>query len=430
MDVFLLDSQANSWGTTLDGVFASLGGNENPVLFPYHFLHATFPRIGGQVVQLRHQEHTTGVGFLFPHISPEPRRPDARTYMVRFHLLNTAGQVGHKEIALALKPGLGIGDMNVAFSLYDPLELHTYRATHHQIGPVDIGRPDAAEAQAIRDLQQQVWGSGLGSLYPADIHSVEFGLGTSLVARIDQQPVGFLLGFDKFGGYPLPADWQARFGGDWRIESQTLGVLPAYRGARLGFLLKQRQAELALQRGIQIINWTVDPLQWPNALLNFGRLRAIAFDFTPDYYPSFRNALNRLPTSRFSLTWLVGAPRVQQSLMALVETFKPIELHAHPMIIQVNQDWSTINYQANAAQIAIEIPANWTALQRDDFAVAERWRQATDRLFQHYIGARPGQYVVTDVAVAGEKRYLIAEQVSEALWERLVRPEGSIVNRL
>lgn len=75
-----------------------------------------------------------------------------------------------------------------------------------------------------------------------------------------------------------------------------MGVLPAYRGLRLGYLLKG-YAEHAVAQGICAIHLQFDPLQYVNAALNFGLLRAVSFTFTPDYYP-FRNALNRSPASR------------------------------------------------------------------------------------------------------------------------------------
>ena len=84
-------------------------------------------------------------------------------------------------------------------------------------------------------------------------------------------------------------------------------------GRGLATALKSAQAELARQAGIDVVNWTADPLQWPNAVLNFGRLRAVAFEFLPDYY-AFRNELNRVAASRVALTWLVDSPRVRQGL--------------------------------------------------------------------------------------------------------------------
>jgi predicted GNAT superfamily acetyltransferase len=322
----------------------------------------------------------------------------------------------------AIEAGLG----NVSLTIYNPHTAHTYAASHQWQGTLDIGRPDAAEAAAIRDLQQQVWGSPPEFLYPSDIHSVEFGLGTSLVARLEGNPVGFLFGFYKFGGYGLPADWHERFAGDFRIESQTLGVLPAARGARLGFLLKKVQAEQALATGVRLINWTVDPLQWPNAVLNFGLLRAIAFDFTPDYYP-FRNELNRVAASRFSLTWLIATERVRTALNQAAVQRTParlIDLTHAPGIVQVNQGAeaqiaSGVADSATPDAIAIEIPANWTTLQREDLAAATRWRTTTDQLFQQYIGHEPGQYVVTDVGTLGERCFLVAQRVEDDAWMRL-----------
>lgn len=41
-----------------------------------------------------------------------------------------------------------------------------------------------------------------------------------------------------------------------------------------------------------------------------------------------------------------------------------------------------------------------------------------DRSASHYLGSAPGQYVITDVGVDGEQRFLIAQRVEEALWAR------------
>jgi len=47
------------------------------------------------------------------------------------------------------------------------------------------------------------------------------------------------------------------------------------------------------------------------------------------------------------------------------------------------------------------------------------WRTLTDAVFKHYIGLAPGQYTITGVGVAGEKRFLLAERSDERLWQRL-----------
>jgi predicted GNAT superfamily acetyltransferase len=415
IDVEWLDPHNDSWATALNRVYGLAGGPANDTLFPYHFLQAVLYRIGGHVLLIRQAGQPVAVAMLFPRMPSAGA--DQPCYTLRYHPILGAPEIDQTLVTQRIGERMGGAKLVV----YDPRrELH-FAPSHTQIGPVDIGRPDAAEAAVIRQLQQQVWGSPPEALYPADIHSVEFGLGTSLVARIDQQPVGFLFGLIKFGGYALPADWQGQFGGALRLESQTMGVLPAYRGAKVGFLLKQQQAALARQAGIGIINWTVDPLQWPNAVLNFGRLRAVAFDFTPDYYP-FRNELNRVAASRFSLTLLIKSRRVKAALdpATAVQAAAPfVDLSREPAIVRVNDGWQVQVKRLDAARIAIEIPADWTALQRDDLEQAIAWRTTTDQIFQRWIGSSPGHYVITDVGIAGDRRYLIGERVSDELWTRL-----------
>jgi predicted GNAT superfamily acetyltransferase len=413
MHVTLLDPSAQAWPGTIENLYERLGGASNPTLLPVHFLQTALHRIGGHVALVSRSAATEipqAVLFLFPRFGEPLQAEQTRAYTVRLHLLGTSIDWATLQAQLRQRlPGAN-------FHLYDPTAPQEYQSTHQLYGRVDIGRPDEQEAQAIRQLQQQVWGSPSTALYPTDIHSREFDLATSLIARVDGQPVGFLFGFHKFGGCPLPADWQTRFGGDWRVESQTLGVLPTARGGRIGFLLKKVQALDALGQGRQLINWTVDPLQWPNALLNLGLLRAVAFDFTPDYYP-FRNELNRVAASRFSLSWLIDTPRVQTALATGIKHC--LDLRQWPAIVRLNAGDQPLVQATAAPQIAVEIPANWTALQHADLATALRWRATTDALFQRYVGWQPGRYVITDVGVDGARCYLIGQRAGDEQWAKL-----------
>ena len=146
-------------------------------------------------------------------------------------------------------------------------------------------------------------------------------------------------------------------------------------------------------------------------------LGALAFDFTPDYYP-FRNELNRVSASRFSLTWLPGSTRGRDRLSTSART-TIVDLHRQISIPRVNADWHRVDEAIDAPLIAIELPANWTALQQENLDEALQWRAATDAFFQRYIGRKPGQYVVTGAGVDGERRFLIAEQTTDSLWEQL-----------
>jgi predicted GNAT superfamily acetyltransferase len=98
-----------------------------------------------------------------------------------------------------------------------------------------------------------------------------------------------------------------------------------------------------------------------------------------------------------------------------------VELGHRPQIPRANDGPHGVNLALAAPIIAIETPADWTALQQTDLETAQAWRQATDQVLQHYIGAADGKYVITGVGIDGERRFLLAEQASAALWSRLGR---------
>jgi predicted GNAT superfamily acetyltransferase len=430
MRAWLFDAQSGDWSTQIERAYALLSVEPNPTLFPYHFLHSLLARIGGGLAYLGESlEHPVGIGFLFPRsLGLPPSRVsgsdrDGREFTLRYHGLGAESSAHvqlpdaeQRLIVAAVEAQLPQGRRVV---YYDPGARHRYNPTYQAVGQVNIGRPSATEASAIRELHRAVWGSAPEFLYPADIHSLDFRPGTSLIARVDEQPAGFLFGFYKFEGPTLPADWYARFRGELRLESQTMGVLPEYRGMRIANSLKRIQAEQAAREGIGIVHWTADPLQAPNGALNFGLLRAIAFRFYPDFYP-FRNELNRVPASRFGLTWLVRTARVQEEV-ARGTPSRVVDLSRQPAIQRVNDSYDWTDLGADAPVIAFEIPADWTHLQRHAVDRAQRWRETTDALFAHYIGIEEDKYAVTGVGADGERRFLIAEQVNDALWTRLAQ---------
>lgn len=416
LQIAVLDSHGSTWRADIDTLYQQLGGGRNPTLLPYHFLQAALPHIGGKVVRVAVEEQLVGVGFVLPYNGEPTGAHPAPAYVIRYHTLPGAPVVDFDALQANLRRQLN----SAPLFCYDPTASPMYMPTHQTVGAVDIGRPDGDEAAAIRDGQQRIWGSPPEFLYPVDLHSSTFPLATSLVARVDGALAGFLFGFYKRGGPHLPGDWATYWQGELRIESQLMGVLPAYRGLRLSYLLKKIQAEQALAQGISVIHWTVDPLQYTNAALNFGLLRAVCFTFTPDYYP-FRNELNRSPASRLSLTWLIGSARVREIPLFDAQSVV-FNLAYQPEIVRVNQGWQQVDMTVGASLIAIEIPANWTKLQQAQPDEALHWRTVTDQLLSHYLGSTPGKYVITDVGVDGDRRFLIAQRTDEALWTRLERP--------
>ena len=410
LKMVLHPERGEDWPETVDRVRSALGAPHNRSLFPPHFLKSTFPSISGRLLEIRHRDAVAAAAFFFPRDTIG----GGRVWTVRFHRAPGFASLTADDVQQCAAEVLG----DEGLVMYDPDAPHTFTRTGRPVGAIEIGHPDAGEATVIPELQREIWGSESDYLYPADIHADAFRLGTSLVARDADAAVGFLFGFAKFGGSTLPDGWVERFRTDLRLESQMVGVLPSHRRHGMAYLLKREQAEQARAAGIDLVNWTVDPLQYRNALLNFGRLRAVAFDFFPDYY-AFRNRLNQVASSRFGITWLVGSPVVRRALASERPTVDVAHVGEAGDIQRVNDGYEHVRFDADGATIAIEIPIDWTGLQETDLDAALRWRAATDQIFAHYVGPAIGRYAVTGVGEGpGDRVYLIAERVDAAFLAR------------
>ena len=83
-EITLLDSGSESWDTEIDQLRTLLGAPDNATLLPPHYLKATFPKIGGQIVTFRKAQTLAGAGFLFPRALGE----GGRKFTLRFHRLD------------------------------------------------------------------------------------------------------------------------------------------------------------------------------------------------------------------------------------------------------------------------------------------------------------------------------------------------------
>ncbi|MDW8317613.1 MAG: GNAT family N-acetyltransferase [Anaerolineae bacterium] len=411
-----MQPNGDRWEAEVDRVRRLLGAPHNPTLLPPHFVKATLPRIGGHVVVAQRGSRILGVGFLLP------RRVEAgrRIYTLRYHRLGSLGEASPSELVAQVEQLLA-GDRA---EFYDPTEPQTYRSellAGHRADDLYLARPGEADARAIRALQAAVWQGEPDTLYPVDIHSVGFGSVQSLVAHSGDRMLGFLFGFYAFSGWPLPSALWVQSPG-FRLESQVLAVSPDARHHGVATALKLGQAQLARQLGIDVVHWTFDPLQFANAALNVGRLRAVAAVHLPGYYP-FVNVLNRVTASRLGVTWTIASRRVAPALRADAKAHV-LDLRDDPSVVRVNDGPEARRLDADADAIAVEIPPRWTELQAEAPGLALRWREATDRLFARYLGWTADRYVLTDVGVDGERRYLVARRADDALLAQLASTDG------
>ncbi|MBB5958649.1 putative GNAT superfamily acetyltransferase [Saccharothrix tamanrassetensis] len=95
------------------------------------------------------------------------------------------------------------------------------------------------------------------------------------------------------------------------LHSHVTGVSEGMRGRSVGFALKLHQRAWALERGLDTITWTFDPLVRRNAYFNLAKLAARAVQYLPDFYGEMGDDINGTGASdRLLVRWDLNAPEV------------------------------------------------------------------------------------------------------------------------
>jgi predicted GNAT superfamily acetyltransferase len=164
---------------------------------------------------------------------------------------------------------------------------------------------DRAGFEEAVELQRRIWGFHDIELLPVRLFVVATKVGGQALGAYDR---------DKMVGFCLAIPG-LKSGGRSYLHSHMLGVLPEYRNTGIGRLLKLAQREDALARGIDLIEWTFDPLEIKNAYFNMERLGAIVQRYVENQYGTTSSPLHGgLPTDRCIAEWWVTSDRVQKTL--------------------------------------------------------------------------------------------------------------------
>jgi predicted GNAT superfamily acetyltransferase len=175
--------------------------------------------------------------------------------------------------------------------------------------------------------------------------------------------------------------------------SHVLGVLPEYRGGGLGMKLKLAQRERALAMGIDLIEWTYDPLLAANAHLNCARLGAVVEDYVLDFYGSSDSALHgSVPTDRFVAQWNIRAPHVERRLAPAspLRLVSQAAVHA-PFVNETHSEggWEhcgAADLSRSDDRVRVRIPPAFGTMLREAPDLAAAWRQHTREIFTTYFG--------------------------------------------
>jgi predicted GNAT superfamily acetyltransferase len=160
------------------------------------------------------------------------------------------------------------------------------------------------EFRACVALQKEVWNFSDAELVPLRMFVVADKVGGQVIGAFDGAAiVGFALS--------VPGTRT----GHIYLHSHMLAVRKEYRNSGLGRRLKLLQRDDAMGRGIELIEWTFDPLEIKNAYLNIERLGAISRRYNINQYGITSSPLQGgLPSDRLIAEWWLKSKRVQTLL--------------------------------------------------------------------------------------------------------------------
>ncbi len=258
---------------------------------------------------------------------------------------------------------------------------------------------------AVVRVQHEVWGEDCDDIVPRSMFAVGIRTGGILIGADDD--AGRLVAFV----FSLPGVRHGRLV-QW---SHLLAVTPAARGNALGLRLKLAQRDRALARGLDLVEWTFDPLRAGNARLNVHRLGCVVEAYLDDVYgPSASPLDGGLPTDRVIASWHIASAHVARRVEAGAIVARDASVGLAPHVLRTREDGAfraphgEPDLSRDEPRLRVEIPARFGRMLEAAPDLALAWRLAARRVFHAYF-ARGYRVVDIDGGPAAERpSYLLA----------------------
>jgi predicted GNAT superfamily acetyltransferase len=262
------------------------------------------------------------------------------------------------------------------------------------------------DCRQVAALERDVWGyTDAEDVVPPPVLIVSAKRGGILLGAFDAG--GVMKGFV----YSIPAIKDGRLT-QW---SHMLGVTRDARDAGLGLTLKLAQRERSLQMGIDLVEWTYDPLQALNAHLNFTKLGVVVEEYEENIYGASSSPLHSgSPTDRFVAEWKLTAPHVERRIAGgSLGVMRDASVASAPLVnpSQPAAHWlapGVADLSLDAPRLLVEIPVGYAEMMVQNPPLALEWRMATRAIFQHYFARG---YRVVDFFLSresGRGQYLLS----------------------
>lgn len=156
-------------------------------------------------------------------------------------------------------------------------------------------------------------------------------------------------------------------GDDAHLHSHITGVAPDAQGRGVGRSLKLHQRGWCLERGIDVVTWTFDPLVRRNGWFNLHQLGAEIVAFERDFYGEMRDGVNAGDHSdRCLVRWELPGAAARPALDA----------DGAVPILSEDRDGRPVLTGGDGCRRRVAVPADGVALRRRQPELAKAWRRA------------------------------------------------------
>ncbi|GAA1891707.1 GNAT family N-acetyltransferase [Asanoa iriomotensis] len=199
----------------------------------------------------------------------------------------------------------------------------------------------------------------------------------------------------------------AFFGID-HLHSHITGVDPGTQSRGAGHAIKLHQRAWALDRHIESVHWTFDPLVRRNAYFNLHKLGARAIKYLPDFYGPMTDGINAgdATSDRLYIQWDVASPEAIAAAAGDAREINMQAVYAAGADVALARDDFGRPSPGKAVHdgrpLLVAVPLDIEAMRGTDPALAVAWRRevgdalcaAFDSGYRIVGMARDGWYVM------------------------------------
>jgi len=228
------------------------------------------------------------------------------------------------------------------------------------------------EARAAVEVLAEVWRreDGQPPLPPELAWAFAHSGNYVALANAGDEPVAAAIGFRGEDGDGL------------HLHSHIAGVLPAWQGSGVGYLLKQHQRSWALAHDLDRITWTFDPLVSRNAYFNVVKLGAELTRYYVDFYGRMIDGINDGDeTDRCLVTWRLTSARANTAAAGrgVAADIAAARLGGAADLLVIDGDGSPRLSLTDSDFRLVQLPDDVVALRRGQPTAAQQWRRALRR---------------------------------------------------